>query len=141
MELTDIVFAIDSILVAVAMSPKLWVIITGGLLGIVAMRLTTDTQHMAYVPREGESSAPAGLARAFAVGNRLQDIVVAELRPGRTGNEVLRASLARMKADGIDGTVYSHPVGLHGHGAGTEPPAPQSGPDQLLRLPRREQDL
>ena len=38
-ELTDIVFAIDSILVAVAMSPKLWVIITGGLLGIIAMRL------------------------------------------------------------------------------------------------------
>jgi YkoY family integral membrane protein len=38
-ELTDIVFAIDSILVAVAMSNKLWVIVTGGLLGIVAMRL------------------------------------------------------------------------------------------------------
>ena len=38
-ELTDIVFAIDSILVAVAMSPKLWVIITGGILGVVAMRL------------------------------------------------------------------------------------------------------
>ena len=38
-ELTDIVFAIDSILVAVAMSPKLWVILTGGILGIVAMRL------------------------------------------------------------------------------------------------------
>jgi predicted tellurium resistance membrane protein TerC len=38
-ELTDIVFAIDSILVAVAMSPKLWVIVTGGLLGILAMRL------------------------------------------------------------------------------------------------------
>lgn len=38
-ELTDIVFAVDSILVAVAMSPKLWVIITGGILGIIAMRL------------------------------------------------------------------------------------------------------
>jgi YkoY family integral membrane protein len=38
-ELTDIVFAIDSILVAVAMSPKLWVILTGGILGIVAMRM------------------------------------------------------------------------------------------------------
>jgi YkoY family integral membrane protein len=38
-ELTDIVFAVDSILVAVAMSPKTWVIITGGILGIVAMRL------------------------------------------------------------------------------------------------------
>jgi YkoY family integral membrane protein len=38
-ELTDIVFAVDSILVAVAMSPKLWVVITGGILGIIAMRL------------------------------------------------------------------------------------------------------
>jgi YkoY family integral membrane protein len=38
-ELTDIVFAIDSILVAVAMSNKLWVIVTGGLLGILAMRM------------------------------------------------------------------------------------------------------
>ena len=38
-ELTDVVFAIDSILVAVAMSNKTWVIITGGVLGIIAMRL------------------------------------------------------------------------------------------------------
>ena len=38
-ELTDIVFAIDSILVAVAMSNKLWVIITGGILGVITMRL------------------------------------------------------------------------------------------------------
>ena len=38
-ELTDIVFAIDSILVAVAMSNKLWVIITGGVLGVIAMRV------------------------------------------------------------------------------------------------------
>ena len=38
-ELTDIVFAIDSILVAVAMSPKRWVILTGGILGIAMMRL------------------------------------------------------------------------------------------------------
>ncbi len=38
-ELTDIVFAVDSILVAVAMSNKTWVVLTGGILGIVAMRL------------------------------------------------------------------------------------------------------
>jgi YkoY family integral membrane protein len=38
-ELTDIVFAVDSILVAVAMSPKRWVVISGGVLGIVMMRL------------------------------------------------------------------------------------------------------
>jgi YkoY family integral membrane protein len=49
-ELTDIVFAIDSILVAVAMSPKLWVILTGGILGIVAMRLVIG-QLLALVQR------------------------------------------------------------------------------------------
>jgi YkoY family integral membrane protein len=38
-ELVNLAFSIDSILVAVAMSPKLWVILTGGLLGIVAMRI------------------------------------------------------------------------------------------------------
>jgi YkoY family integral membrane protein len=38
-ELVDIAFSVDSILVAVALSPKLWVIITGGILGIIAMRL------------------------------------------------------------------------------------------------------
>jgi Xaa-Pro aminopeptidase len=86
--------------------------------GITAMRLNTDTQHMGYVLRDGETDAPAGLKRALLNSNRLQDIVVAELRPGRTGNEILSASLARMKASGIDGTVYSHPIGLHGHGAG-----------------------
>jgi len=38
-ELTDFVFAIDSILVAVAMSPKLWVVLSGGILGIITMRM------------------------------------------------------------------------------------------------------
>ncbi len=38
-ELTDIVFALDSILVAVAMSPNIVVILSGGMLGILMMRL------------------------------------------------------------------------------------------------------
>jgi YkoY family integral membrane protein len=38
-ELVNLAFSIDSILVAVAMSPKTWVVVTGGILGIVAMRL------------------------------------------------------------------------------------------------------
>jgi YkoY family integral membrane protein len=38
-ELVDVAFSVDSILVAVALSPKLWVVVTGGLLGIVMMRL------------------------------------------------------------------------------------------------------
>ena len=38
-ELVNLAFSIDSILVAVAMSPKRWVVLTGGILGIVALRL------------------------------------------------------------------------------------------------------
>jgi len=49
-ELTDIVFAIDSILVAVAMSPKTWVILSGGILGIIMMRLVIG-QLLALVER------------------------------------------------------------------------------------------
>lgn len=86
--------------------------------GIVALRLQTDTQHLAYVLKDGESDAPAGLKAALAHSNRLQDIVLAEIRPGRTGNEVLRAAQSKMREAGIDGTIYSHPIGLNGHGAG-----------------------
>ena len=66
----------------------------------------------------GERDAPEGVRLALANSNALQDIVMDEIRPGRTGNEILAAALARMKAKGIDGTVYSHPIGLNGHGAG-----------------------
>jgi hypothetical protein len=86
--------------------------------GITAMRLNTDTQHMGYVLLEGETTAPAGLRAALARANRLQDILLEEMEPGRTGNEVLASTLARMRAEGIDGTVYTHPIGDHGHGAG-----------------------
>jgi len=86
--------------------------------GITAMRLNTDTQHMAYVLRDGETDAPPGLQAALRNANRLQDIVFEEVRPGRSGNDILKASLAKMKAEGLNGTLYSHPIGMHGHGAG-----------------------
>lgn len=86
--------------------------------GVTAMGLNTDTQHMAYVLKPGETDAPAGLKTALLASNKMQDISIEELKPGRTGNEILKASLARMKAAGIDGTIYSHPIGVNGHGAG-----------------------
>jgi Xaa-Pro aminopeptidase len=86
--------------------------------GVKAMGLATDTQHVGYVLKDGESDAPAGLRRALANSNRLQDLLLERMRPGRTGNEVLADTLAAMKAAGIDGTVYTHPIGDHGHGAG-----------------------
>lgn len=86
--------------------------------GITALGLNTDTQHMAYVLREGETDVPAGLQQAMRNANRLQDILFEEARPGRTGNEILAATLAKMRAERLNGTMYSHPVGVHGHGAG-----------------------
>jgi hypothetical protein len=86
--------------------------------GITALGLNSDTQHMAYVLKTGEKDAPAGLKQALANANALQDIVMSEIHPGRTGNVILAAARARMKAQGIDGTVYSHPIGMHGHGSG-----------------------
>jgi Xaa-Pro aminopeptidase len=86
--------------------------------GITMMRLNTDTQHMGYVLREGEKDVPAGLKRALLATNRLQDLLLERMKPGRTGNEVLADTLAAMKAAGINGSVYTHPIGAHGHGAG-----------------------
>jgi Xaa-Pro aminopeptidase len=86
--------------------------------GIVALGLATDTQHNAYVLLPGETVPPAGLQRALARANRFQDILFEEVRPGRTGNEILAATLATMRREGLNGTMYTHPIGLHGHGAG-----------------------
>ncbi len=69
------------------------VILRGDLLhtdfGILALGLTTDTQHMGYVLREGETDAPEGLKEALRRSNRFQDILLEEMIPGRTGNQVL----------------------------------------------------
>jgi hypothetical protein len=70
------------------------------------------------VLRDGETDAPPGLNTALKNANRLQDILFEETRVGRTGNEILAATLSKMKAERLDGTMYSHPIGMHGHGAG-----------------------
>lgn len=86
--------------------------------GITYLGLNTDTQEHAYVLRAGETSAPAGLRAALAAANRLQDILLGEFKAGRSGNEILAAALARANAEGITPSIYTHPLGFHGHAAG-----------------------
>jgi Xaa-Pro aminopeptidase len=86
--------------------------------GFSYLGLTTDHQQHTYLLRPGESDAPEGLQRALAIGNRLQDILMSEMRVGLTGNEVLRAALAQAQIEQIDAQIYSHPIGTHGHAAG-----------------------
>lgn len=99
------------------------VILPGDLLhvdyGITYLRLNTDTQQHAYVLRPGETGAPAYLKQALAHGNRLQDIFTANFRAGATGNAVLAKSRKEAIVEGISPSIYSHPLGYHGHAAGT----------------------
>ena len=87
--------------------------------GITYLRLNTDTQQHAYVLRPGETEAPAYLQDAFKRGNRLQDIFTNNFKEGRTGNEVLKMSREQSIAEGIKPSIYTHPIGYHGHAAGT----------------------
>ncbi|MFW5660116.1 MAG: M24 family metallopeptidase [Oceanicaulis sp.] len=86
--------------------------------GITYLRLNTDTQQLAYVLGPGETEAPAGLVDGLAATNRVQDILTSQFRAGRTGNDVLAAARAQAIAEGLDPSIYTHPIGLHGHGAG-----------------------
>ena len=86
--------------------------------GIVADGYCTDQQQHAYILRPGETAAPVGLAAGLARTNRLQDLLMGEIAAGGTGNEVLRRTLDAARSEGIDGLVYTHPIGIHGHAAG-----------------------
>lgn len=102
--------------------PSKQVIMPGDLLhcdfGITYLRLNTDQQQHAYVLRPGETDIPEFLKKAFTQGNRLQDILTDRFKVGTTGNKMLLESLEQAKKEGITGSIYSHPIGVHGHAAG-----------------------
>ena len=86
--------------------------------GINYLGLSTDWQKMGYVLRDGEKDAPEGLKKALANTNRLQDALFKHLRPGVKGFGVYDATMAEMKAQGIEAMIYSHSVGTQGHALG-----------------------
>ncbi|MFT2092943.1 M24 family metallopeptidase [Paraglaciecola sp. 2405UD69-4] len=102
---------------------KARVIMPGDLLhtdfGMTYLRLNSDQQQHAYVLKEGETDAPEFLKKALKNANRLQDIFTANFKEGRTGNEVLQMSRKEAISEGIKPSIYTHPIGYHGHAAGT----------------------
>lgn len=86
--------------------------------GLTYLRLNSDQQQHAYVLRQGETDAPLYLKQALAKGNQLQNILTANFKTGRTGNELLKLSLQQAKEQQLEPSIYSHPLGHHGHGAG-----------------------
>lgn len=87
--------------------------------GITYLGLNTDTQHLAYVLRPGERDAPKGLRDGLAAANGVQDAVTGAFKTGRTGNDILVAARAAAIKNGLKPTIYSHPLGFHGHAAGS----------------------
>lgn len=102
--------------------PKDQVIMQGDLIhcdvGITYLRLNTDIQQHAYILKPGEKELPASLEKAMQNANRLQDILTSQFRNGVTGNQMLAAALKQAKAEGIVPSIYTHPLGTHGHAAG-----------------------
>ncbi len=87
--------------------------------GITYLRLNTDTQQHCYILKAGETEAPEFLRNAFTKGNRLQDIFTANFKEGKTGNQILAESRKQAIDEGITPSIYTHPIGFHGHAAGT----------------------
>ena len=87
--------------------------------GITYLRLNTDCQELAYVLKPEEKEAPKFLVDGLKDGNRVQDFLTTNMTKGRTGNEILAKSLQEAKAAGLRPSIYTHPLGLYGHSAGT----------------------
>jgi len=81
--------------------------------GLKYLGLCTDTQHNAFIGK-----IPKGIADAQSKMNRLQDIVVGNIKLGKTGNEILKESREIAISEGLVPCIYTHPIGTHGHGAG-----------------------
>ncbi len=87
-------------------------------IGIRYLGLYTDMQWSAYVLQTGETDAPEGLKQALANAGRVADILMAEFREGRKGNEVVDSAMKKAEAEGLRPLIYTHPIGVYGHAAG-----------------------
>lgn len=86
--------------------------------GFYYLGLATDVQQNAYVLRHGETDAPQGLKDALADANKLQDFHAEAMKTGHTGNMILKMALGNAKKAGLNPSIYTHPIGVHGHAAG-----------------------
>lgn len=87
--------------------------------GISYLRMHTDTQQHAYVLPKGQLQAPGYLTAALRKGNQLQDVFIHQFAAGKSGNKVLKQARQLAIEQGLKPTIYTHPLGFHGHGAGT----------------------
>ncbi len=101
--------------------------------GVGLMNFYTDVKRIAYVLREGETSAPAGIQRAFDQGMAVRDVIRRTIKPGRTAADMLEMLNDEITAAGFtmmaefnrptdtpdtEVIIGCHSVGNLGHGVG-----------------------
>ena len=119
----DVQRADDSDLYAFDAKQKFDIIKPGDLVhcdfGITYLNLNTDCQQLAYVLKPNEVDAPKYLKDGLKAGNLLEDILTSNFKEGITGNEILKISRKDAIEKGLRPQIYTHPLGLFGHSAGT----------------------
>lgn len=86
--------------------------------GFDYMGFSSDWQKVAYILREGETDVPQGLKRALANANRIHEAFADAPRPGLSGHDAAMAILDHLGDVDFTPSIYSHPIGHHGHGLG-----------------------
>jgi len=106
--------------------------------GFDYLGFASDWQKVAYILRDGETDVPDGLRRALANANRVHEAFASAPRPGMSG---WAATLAIAEALGdVDflPSLYSHPIGFHGHALG---PSINARDLDLSSPPERDSEL
>jgi Xaa-Pro aminopeptidase len=100
--------------------------------GVGYLGFYTDVKRVAYVLREGETRAPAGLQHAFDQAVKVRELLRREIKPGPTAaamlehlnEEIEKAGFTLIEfnrptdADTTDVIIGCHSVGNLGHGIG-----------------------
>lgn len=86
--------------------------------GFDYLGFASDWQKVAYILREGEEDVPDGLKTALRNANIVHEAFAAAPRPGMTGWEATLAIAAMLEGVDFLPSLYSHPIGYHGHALG-----------------------
>jgi Xaa-Pro aminopeptidase len=101
--------------------------------GVGYLDFYTDMKRIAYVLREGEAEAPAGVRHAFAQAIRVRDVMKTSIAPAPTAQQALDATWRAIEDAGFrriefnrpsddpavtDVVIGPHSVGNWGHGIG-----------------------
>ncbi len=101
--------------------------------GVGYLNMYTDMKRIAYVLKDGETEVPPGLQHAFDQGRKVREIIIKNIKPGRTAAETLEHLNQKIAEGGFhimkefnktsdteqtEVIIGCHSVGNTGHGIG-----------------------